>query len=202
MGSFSKSEIQTFIKQFQINLLISVYNQVTNCQDDFPTFVRKWISLRQTDIPDWEARFDIPIDLPKEKLQHLCSGGSVCVGAQKQDTQHVVDLTVSIQFSGGIAGSPHQSRWGHILIPTDTSSGSSAVEDKSPSPWAVSFPMTVFRGRGYLQVLLGNSWQDMHTGSLTFYDTVNCNGQKKHNFQTWKKPWHFISLICFCYMKI
>ena len=68
MGSFSKSEIQTFIKQFQINLLISVYNQVTNCQDDFPTFVRKWISLRQTDIPDWEARFDIPIDLPKEKL--------------------------------------------------------------------------------------------------------------------------------------
>ena len=86
------------------------------------------------DILDREARFDIPIDLPKEKLQHLCSGGSVCVGAQKQDTQHVVDLTVSIQFSGGIAGSPHQSRWGHILIPTDTSSGSSAVEDKSPSP--------------------------------------------------------------------
>ena len=62
---------------------------------------------------------------------------------------------------------------GHILISTDTSSGSSAVEDKSLSPWAVSFPMRVFRGWGYLQVFLENSRGDRHTSSLTLNDTIN-----------------------------
>ena len=144
MGSFSKSEIQTFIKQFQINLLISVYNQVTNCQDDFPTFVRKWISLRQTWHSGLDARFDSPIDLPKEKLQHLCSGGSVWVGAQKQDTQHVVTwpfpcssveelLVHHISPGGDISSFPQTPPQGPLLWRT-----SPRVHELSHSLWQSS----------------------------------------------------------------
>ena len=90
MGSFSKSEIQTFIKQFQINLLISVTTKLQIARMISLHLLENGFHYDKLDILDREARFDIPIDLPKEKLQHLCSRGSVWVGAQKQDTQHVV----------------------------------------------------------------------------------------------------------------